>query len=76
MVMKRGTSRRGILARGAALAAPLLAACGGQGGGQTRQGASPAVAPATIEFSFWGAPELVDTFNKDIQDFNNTTTKV
>src|SRR5438094_6875291 len=71
--MERTLSRRSILAGvgGAAFAGPALAlnACGQSGA----PAAQTSTAPATIEFSFWGDPKLVDTFQKDIADFNKVT---
>jgi multiple sugar transport system substrate-binding protein len=70
---ERSVSRRSILATlGAALGGPALAACGGQVAAPSSQ----ATGPATIEFSFWGDPRLVETFNKDIADFNQDVPNV
>jgi multiple sugar transport system substrate-binding protein len=65
-----------MLAGGAAVlggSSAMVAACGGPGGGN--QAAAPA-GPVTIEFSFWGDQKLVDTFAKDIADFNKTSPNI
>ena len=67
------TTRRSVLAAAGAMAsAGVLGACGAAQGGQPAQQA----APATIEFSFWGDQRLLETFQKDIADFNKDTPQV
>ena len=70
--MSGGISRRALLAGGVGLAGAALAACGASQSG----GATQAAAPATIEFSFWGDQKLLETFQKDIVDFNKTTPQI
>ena len=55
---------------------PALSACGGPSAGQGTTAPAPAGQPVEIEFSFWGDPRLVDTFQKDIADFAKTAPNV